>query len=402
MPADAPMPATHGRTVRRILAVAAMLALVVLVYGMATRVMDARRLRERTDVAAVPTVSVVTPQPAGAAAALELPGRVEAYARAPIYARVSGYLKAWYADIGASVHAGQLLAEIETPDLDQQLLQAEAELADAKANAALAEATAKRWQALLASDSVSQQEVDEKATDSAAKKSQVKALQANVERYQALKRFTRIVAPFDGIVTKRSTDVGSLINVGSAQGPELFVVSDLRRLRVYVNVPQNYTGDIRPGTKATLSVPEHAGKQYGAAVQSMSHAIDPESGSMLVQLTADNAGSELLPGGFARVRFEVPPTAGALAVPSSALIFDKSGLRVATMTADGTVALKRVVLSRDLGATIELSSGLAADDKVIENPPDGIGDGDPVRLAAAPASSAAAPTAAGQDGHARH
>jgi RND family efflux transporter MFP subunit len=220
-----------------------------------------------------------------------------------------------------------------------------------------------------------------------------------VERYQALKRFTRIVAPFDGIITKRSTDVGSLINVGSAQGPELFVVSDLRKLRVYVNVPQNYTTDIRPGTKATLSVPEHAGKQYGAAVQSMSHAIDPESGSMLVQLTADNAGAELLPGGFARVKFEVAPSAGALSVPSSALIFDQSGLRVATVTADGKVALKRIVLSRDLGATIELSSGLAPGDEVIENPPDGIGDGDPVRVAA-PASKAAAPGAAGKDGHA--
>ncbi len=401
MPADPSTSAAQARTVRRIVAFAAIAALVVVAYGTATRLVDAKRLRERTSEAAIPTVTIVTAQPAGAGAPLELPGRIEAFARAPINARVSGYLKAWYADIGASVHAGQLLAEIETPDLDQQLLQAQAELANARANAALAGTTAQRWQSLLAGDSVSQQEVEEKTADLAAKQAEVRALQANVDRYQALKRFARIVAPFDGVVTRRSTDVGALINVGSAQGPELFVVSDLSKLRVYVNVPQNYTSQIHPGAQATLTVPEQPGKQYGATVQAMANAIDPDSGSMLVQLTVANATSGLLPGGFARVRFDIPSAAGALSIPASALIFDKDGLQVATLGPGDKVRLEQVTLSRDLGATVELSSGIKPTDKVIENPPDGIANGDAVRVAVL-ASQPAEAGAAGRDGHAGH
>ncbi len=382
MPADTPSPASPARTVRRIVTIAAFAALVVVVYGAATRIVDAKRLRDRTADAAVPTVTIVAPEPAAAGAPLELPGRVEAFAQAPIYARVSGYLKAWYADIGAKVRAGQLLAEIETPDLDQQLLQAQAELANARANAALAETTAKRWQSLLASDSVSQQEVEEKTADLAAKQAEVRALQANVDRYQTLKQFARIVVPFDGVVTRRETDVGALINAGSAQGPELFVVADLGKLRVYVNVPQNYTSQVHPGTQATLTVPERPGHQYAATVQSTSNAIDPASGSMLVQLTVANASSELLPGGFARVRFDIPSAAGALSIPASALIFDKNGLQVATLGTGDKVVLKPVTLSRDMGATVELSAGITPTDKVIENPPDGVANGDTVRVAA--------------------
>lgn len=382
MQVDAPTPASPARTVRRIVTIAAFAALVVVMYGAATRLVDAQRLRDRTADAAVSTVTIVAPEPAAAGAPLELPGRVEAFAQAPIYARVSGYLKAWYADIGAKVRAGQLLAEIETPDLDQQLLQAQAELANARANAALAETTAKRWQSLLASDSVSQQEVEEKTADLAAKQAEVRALQANVDRYQTLKQFARIVAPFDGVVIRRETDVGALINVGSAQGPELFVVADLGKLRVYVNVPQNYTSQVHPGTQATLTVPERPGQQYAATVQSTSNAIDPASGSMLVQLTVANASSELLPGGFARVRFDIPSAAGALSIPASALIFDKNGLQVATLGTGDKVVLKPVTLSRDMGATVELSAGITPTDKVIENPPDGVANGDTVRVAA--------------------
>ncbi|HQR49338.1 MAG TPA: efflux RND transporter periplasmic adaptor subunit [Steroidobacteraceae bacterium] len=401
MPADTPSPASPARTVRRIVTIAAFAAVVVVVYGAATRIVDAQRLRDRTADAAVPTVTIVTPGPAAAGAPLELPGRVEAFAQAPIYARVSGYLKAWYADIGTKVRAGQLLAEIETPDLDQQLLQAQAELANARANAALAETTAKRWQSLLASDSVSQQEVEEKTADLAARQAEVRALQANVDRYQALKQFARIVAPFDGVVTRRETDVGALINVGSAQGPELFVVADLGKLRVYVNVPQNYASQVHPGTEATLTVPERPGRQYAATVQSTSNAIDPASGSMLVQLTVANASSELLPGGFARVRFDIPSAAGALSIPASALIFDKDGLQVATLGTGDKVVLKPVTLSRDMGATVELSAGITPTDKVIENPPDGVANGDAVRVAA-PAEKPGAAGAKGQDGHAGH
>jgi membrane fusion protein, multidrug efflux system len=401
MPADPAVPAAPRPALRRAIVAIALIAAAVLGGGIATRLWEGRTLRERAEADAVPVVVVHAPGTAEAADSLELPGRIEAYARAPIYARVSGYLKRWYADIGASVKAGQLLAEIETPDLDQQLLQAQAELANARANAALAATTARRWQALLATDSVSQQEVDEKAGDLAARQSQVNALQANVERYQALKRFARIEAPFDGVVTGRSTDVGALINVGSAQGSELFEVSDTSTLRVYVNVPQNYATVVGRGTKASISVPERPGQRYAATVQSLSHAISTQSGSMLVQLTADNADARLLPGGFARVRFDLAPMSGTLTIPSSALIFGKAGLRVATVAADGKVVMKPVTLARDDGATVELAAGLEPGDKVIESPQDGIANGDPVRIAA-PAEPATASAHSGKPERARH
>lgn len=366
----------------------AVIAGIVVIGGIATRHSEAARLRERADALAVPTVAVIAPALAGGYATLDLPGRIEAHARAPIYARVSGYLKSWNVDIGAKVKAGQLLAEIETPDLDQQLLQAQAELASANANAALATTTAKRWKSLLATDAVSRQEAEEKAGDMATKQSVVNALQANVERFQAMKRFTRIVAPFDGVVTARSTDVGSLINVGGAPGSELFVVSDTKKLRVYVSLPQSYVSAVKQGTKARLSVPENPGKFYSATVQSLSQAINTGSGSMLIQLAADNASAELLPGGFANVSFDLPRAAGTLSIPPSALMFGKDGLRVATVGADSTVLLKPVTVFRDLGAIVELASGLLAADKVIESPPDGIGNGDRVRAAAVEAKTA--------------
>jgi RND family efflux transporter MFP subunit len=356
-------------------------AMVVVAAGVVSRRSLAAGLRERADAQAVRSVVVISPAPAGVAAALDLPGRIEAWSRAPIYARVSGYLKSWSADIGAPVKAGQLLAEIETPDLDQQLLQAQAELATAKANAALAEATAKRWEELLASGMVTRQGTEEKTGDLAAKMSVVRGLQANVERNQTLKRFTRIVAPFDGVVTVRATDVAALINAGGTPGSELFVVSDTRKLRVYVSVPHSLVSMLRPGSQARLAVPERPGKSYAAAVQSMSQAISSASGSMLVQLSVDNSDGELLPGGFANVNFEMSRAAGTLNIPPSALIFDKSGLRVATVGEGDKVVLKPVKVSRDLGTTIELASGLSPDDRVIESPPDGVDNGDRVRIA---------------------
>lgn len=366
----------------------AAVAVGVAATGVMSRRGDAVALNERTQAQAVRTVSVITPAAAGRAAALELPGRIEAWSRAPIYARVSGYLKAWRADIGTPVKAGQLLAEIETPDLDQQLLQAQAELATAKANTALSEATARRWQELQASGMVTRQGVEEKNGDLAAKQSVVRALNANVERFETLKRFTRITAPFDGVVTARNTDVGALIGVGGAAGSELFVVSDTRRLRVYVSLPQLLVGSVKAGSVARLTVPEQPGKVHPATVQSMSQAISSGSGGMLVQLAVDNPGSELLPGSFANVSFEVPRAAGVLSIPPSALIFDKTGLRVATVDGGDKVVLKPVKIARDLGTSIEIASGLTAQDRVIESPPDGVGAGDTVRVANAQAASA--------------
>jgi len=332
---------------RRGLRLAGLIALVVVVAivvaGIATRAADARRLRTWTDDQAVPTVTVAPPSTDKDGAPLQLPGRTQAYSRAPLFARVSGYLKSWSVDIGGKVKAGQLIAEIETPDLDQQLLQAKGALASSQANAALAATTAKRWQSMLGSDSVSKQEVDEKTADYTAKLAMQRAAQADVDRIQALKGFTRIIAPFDGVVTARNTDVGALINAGGGTGPELFEVSDIRKLRVYVRVPQNYAPSIHDGDTAELTVPEYPGKTFSAKVEA-----------------AD---------------------ASAFNIPASALVFDAKGMRVATLGADNRVKFKRVTIARDLGKTIELGSGLDPQDRVIENPPDGLDDGDPVKLA---------------------
>ncbi|NYE58857.1 RND family efflux transporter MFP subunit [Duganella sp. 1224] len=340
---------------------------------------------EQVNVASAPIVPTVNVLAATqiTGAPLELPARIEPWQRAPIYARVSGYLKSWSVDIGAPVKAGQALADIETPDLDQQLLQAKAELASARSNLTLAASTAKRWQGLLAADAVSRQEADEKAGDLAAKQAAVSAMQANVDRVQALQHYTRLVAPFDGVVTTRNTDVGALISVGGAPGSELFVVSDISRLRVYVNVPQRQVAAIKVGDKAELSVPERPGKTYTATVQSLSQAINASSGAMLVQLTVQNDSRELLPGGYASIHFDAPLSSAALSIPPSALIFNKAGTQVATVGKDNRVVMKQITVGRDLGNVLEVASGIDRNDQVISNPPDGVATGDLVRVAAA-------------------
>lgn len=363
-----------------------LIALVAVIIGIVVRLRDNQHLREWTDAQAIPTVVVNLPGAGKNVVTLDLPGRLEAYARAPIYARVSGYLKSWKVDIGSTVKTGQLLAEIETPDLDQQLLQAKADLVSAESAASLSATTAKRWQAMLGSDAVSRQEVDEKTGDLANKQAMVKAAQANVARYQAMKGFTRIVAPFDGTVTARTTDVGALINAGSGVGPELFVISDTHKLRVYVSVPQNYAPGIKAGGKTKVSVPEYPGKFYPASVESSAQSINAASGAMLVQLVVDNAAGELLPGGYAVISFALPNTKPALSIPGSALIFDKAGLHVATVDKADKIVLKPVTIARDTGKLVEIGSGLTAEDRVIESPPDGIVDGEPVHVAVSEAT----------------
>ena len=390
MPSDPSTPAVSQRGLRIAGAIAVVVALAVVITGLVSRASGNARLREWTDAQAVPTVAVAAPTQSGDNGALVLPGRLEAYSRAPLYARVSGYLKSWKVDIGATVKAGDLLADIEAPDLDQQLLQAKANLGTAQANVALSATTAKRWQSLLTTGAVSKQDVDEKNGDLAAKQAIVKASQADVERLQALKGFTRIVAPFDGVVTARNTDVGALINVGSSAGQELFVISDTKKLRVYVSVPQTYVPSIPPGTKATITVPDRPGKTYLATVETSSQAVNVSSGSTLMQLGLDNANGDLLPGGFANVSLELPGNAAALRIPSSALLFDKNGLRVATVGQDNKVVLKHVTIARDFGQTIEIGTGIAADDRIVQSPPDGIADGDAVRIAEAPSAAAKA------------
>jgi RND family efflux transporter MFP subunit len=369
----------------------AIVAIVIVVHGAMTRASENSRLRDWTDAQALPTVAVISPTNNVNDSGLELPGRLEAYARAPIYARVSGYLKNYKVDIGAQVKAGQLLAEIETPDLDQQLSQGRADLVTAQANEKLAKLTSDRWQTIVKTGAVAKQDADEKLGDYQAKQAMTQASRANVDRFLAMKNFTRITAPFDGVVTARNTDVGALINVGGAAGQELFVVSDTHKLRIYVNVPQNYVPLVPPGTKATMMVPEQPEKKFQATVESSAQAVNATSGTTLMQLGVDNASGELLPGGFVTVRLDLPSTAGVLSVPSSALIFNAKGLSVATVGSDNRVVVKPVTVARDLGKTIEIRDGIKPDDKVIESPPDGIATGTEVRIAAQQPANAAVP-----------
>lgn len=356
------------------------LAVVIVVGGLSTRWSRAEQLSDSAAQQSVRAVALVAPTPISAQT-MQLPGRIEAWSRAPIYARVSGYLKSWQVDIGLPVKAGQALAEIETPDLDQELLQARAELERARTDANLADTTARRWQSLLNSNAVSRQEVEERTADQAAKRSAVNAAQANVERGQALQQFKHLKAPFAGIVTARNTDVGSLINVGMTPGSELFVVSDVSRLRVYVNVPQRMVAGLQAGSRAQLRVPERPGKAYTATVQSLAQAIDAGSGTMRVQLSVDNAAGELLPGAYATVQFDAAQGQAALGLPPSALIIDRQGVQIATLDAEGKARLKPVTIARDLGNTVALAEGLAESDRVIDSPPDGIANGDALRVA---------------------
>jgi RND family efflux transporter MFP subunit len=394
MPPDVPArpaaPRPPARGLRRLGIVCALLALAIIAYGLVSRAAQNSRLQALTETQAVPTVALVSPSPVENRSGLELPGRLEAFIRAPIYARVPGYLKSWTHDIGSPVKAGDVLGEIDTPDLDQQLLQAKADLGVAQANAQLAEITAKRWQALAGTDAVAKQDVDTRTFTWNANIAQVKAAQANLDRLLAEEGFKRLIAPFDGIVTARDTDIGALINGGASGGAELFVVSETRKLRVYVNVPQNYVPSVPPGTEATLSVPEHPGTLYHGTVEASSQAVIPSTGTTLMEILVDNAAHQMMPGDYASIHLNVAPAAGVLSVPSSALIFDARGLSLATVDPTDHVLLKPVTLQRDLGTVVEVASGLALSDQVIENPPDGIGNGAAVHRVKAPLPAPAA------------
>jgi RND family efflux transporter MFP subunit len=371
-----------------------LVALGVVVYGLIARSAQGARLKELTEEQAVPNVAVVTPSQGENQTGLDLPGRLQAYIQAPIYARVPGYLKSWKHDIGSKVKAGELLAEIDTPDIDQQLMQARAALAGAEANAKLSQISAKRWQSLADTDAVSKQDVDQRTFTYDANVAQVKAAQANVDRLVAEEGFKRLEAPFDGMVTARDTDIGQLINVGSSGGQELFVVAKTDKLRVYVAVPQNFVPSVPAGTKAVIRVPEHPDRTFLGTVEASSGAVVPSSGTTLMQIIVDNAAGELMPGGYASIRLQAASVTKAVSVPSSALIFNAKGLSIATVDGNGHVQIKAVTMNRDLGPIVELATGLSASDQVITSPPDGIADGDVVHVikpAAAAAGKATAP-----------
>jgi RND family efflux transporter MFP subunit len=400
MSPDPAPPVVTRRSLRIAAVLAAVLVAGIVLVGIMSRKMADARLSQWTEDQAVPVVAVATPDTRGRRTTIDLPGRLEAYSQAQIFARVSGYIKDWKADIGTPVKAGQLLAEIDAPDLDQQIMQAQADLTSAEANAGLSKVTLERGQSLIPSGAISKQDLDQRTADYGNKQGLVRSSQANLDRLRVLEKYKRITAPFDGLVTARTTDVGSLINAGSGGGPALFVVSEISRLRGYVNVPQNAVPSVKIGTKAQITVPEYPGRTFPATVEASAQAVDAASGTTRMQLVVDNANGELMTGSFANVRLEVPGPDTSINVPASALIFDQSGLRIATVDAGNRVVLKPVTISRDLGNEIEIASGLAADDRVITTPPDGIASGDQVRIAGTPGSVAepeAASTRRAQD-----
>jgi RND family efflux transporter MFP subunit len=329
-------------------------------------------------------VVTVKPSQAPASEKLVLPGSVQAYYEAPIYARTSGYLKLWYTDIGTVVKKGQLLAEIETPEVDQELTQAQADLATAEANYQLAKTTDERWQALLTTGSVSKQDADQRAGDAAARKAAVQSAAANVARLRDLESFKRVLAPFDGVVTQRNTDIGALINAGQSPGSALFHVADTHRLRIYVSVPQPYAAAVAPGNSADLIFAEHPGKNFPAKVAFTAQALDPATRTLQVELQVDNPIGELFPGAYAEVHFKLASPASMLRLPVNAIMFRAAGLQVATVSSNHQVRLKSITEGRDFGTSIEVLSGVATDDDVILNPPDSISDGASVRIAPPP------------------
>ncbi|MBN3722777.1 efflux RND transporter periplasmic adaptor subunit [Burkholderia sp. Ac-20379] len=383
-----------------IAAIAALVAIGTAATGIVDRIHAKQEMTTWSATQAVPTVVAYTPSTAAAGSALVLPGHLSAFENAPIHAQVSGYLHAWYADIGAHVKAGQLLGLIDTPELDQQLQQARADLQSAQANEKLAASTAARWTKMLQQDSVSQQETDEKTSDLAAKQAIVAAAQANVGRLDALEGFKRITAPFDGVVTARKTDIGQLISAGNGAGPELFAVSDVHQLRVYVSVPQSEAAAIHAGMSATLTVPEHPGQTFQAKLVDTDDSIADSTGTLLVQLMVDNSDGKLIPGEYTEVHFALPKDGHTLTIPASSLIFRQNGLQVAVVGKDNHAILKNVTIGTDLGTHVQIATGLDADDRVIDNPPDSLSSGDPVRLSTPGGNGSATASAAASTEHA--
>jgi len=351
----------------------------VAAWGIIGRVRAQNKLEKQTQLQNTIPVNVTHPRTDDAAEDLALPGDVQAWSDAPIYARTSGYLKRWKVDIGSSVKAGQVLAEIDTPEVDQQLAQAHADLGSAQANQQLAQSTAERWKALLAIDSVSPQEADEKSGDAAAKAAALASSQANLNRLRQLQGFKNIVAPFDGVITARNVDVGDLINPGVSGQQELFHLVDTHQLRIYVQLPQSYAASVTPGMDAELRFAEHPGQTFPAKVLHTANAIDPTTRTMLVQLVADNAKKILLPGSYVEVHFQLPVNEKVLRVPDNTLLFRGSAIQVASVDAKNHVALKTVTLGRDFGKEVEVLTGVDAKDNLIINPPDSIATGDAVR-----------------------
>ncbi len=350
-------------------------------WGIFTRMGDESALAKKAQDASVPTVQLVAVTAGPAAEDVVLPGTVQPLIEAPIYARTNGYVKEWYTDIGTPVKKGQILALLDTPEVDQQLRQAEADLATAQANEALAQSTAKRWAALAATDSVSKQENDERQADALAKKALLASARANLDRLHELEGFKRVIAPFDGVVTARQTDIGALINSGASQGGALFRVTDNSKLRIYVQVPEAYAPMMKKGVKVQLSIAELPGKSFEAELTRSAEAMDSQSRTLQVEIQYNNAQHDIIPGGFAQVHFKLPLAEGKPHVPVSALIFRANGLQIAKIDEQSHAHIVPIKLGRDFGRDVEVVSGVDSGDKIIASPPDSLNDGDVVRVA---------------------
>ena len=380
-----PGPGARGRTAI-LVAVAAFAALAILIYsGIYSRAAAESRLKQRTEEAAIPTVAVVFPKEGAPTQEIVLPGNTRAFSDAPIYARTSGYLKRWYFDIGAHVQKGQLLAEIETPEIDQQLLQARADLDTAQANLNIAKITASRWQDLVSTGSVSQQETDQAVSNLSAVKAAAESSAANVRRLEQLQSFEKVYAPFDGIITARNTDIGALIDAGaSAQPKELFHMAAIHTLRLYVAVPEVYSRAARSGAPATLTLDEFPGQTFHGTLVRNANSIDLASRTLLVEVDVDNPTGQLLPGAYVFVHLKLPGQTRSVTVPSNTLIFRKEGLQVGLVRND-KAELIPVKIGRDYGSSVEIVSGLQPTDAVIVDPSDSLVAGMPVRLSNKPA-----------------
>jgi len=351
-------------------------------------------LKTSTDEMSVPTVTILHPKTGPGQVTLTLPGNVQAFYDSPIFARTDGYLKKWYVDIGGAVKEGQLLAEIDSPEVDQQLIQAQASRDQATANLNLSRTTAVRWEGLLKTNAVSQQEVDEKEGDLAARQADFANADANVRRLENLQSFEKVVAPFDGIVTQRNTDIGNLINAGaSGPGQQLFRVAQIGTLRVYVQVPEAYSASITPGTEAQIALASSPGQPATGKVVSTAGSIDPGSRTLMTEIQVPNPDDKLMPGGYAQVHFDIVLPHPPLVIPANTLLFRTAGSQVGIVDADHTVQLKKVQIGRDFGTTVEITDGITADDSVILNPSDSLTAGTKVNVKeqAPPPAAAGAP-----------
>jgi RND family efflux transporter MFP subunit len=376
MTADAPPPARGSRGALILVVVVLAAAAVTAAWGIRSRANVLTELTRETRETSALAVSVIALTRGSAPEEITLPGNVLPYTDAAIYARTTGYLSQRLADIGSRVTAGQVLAEIDTPEIDQQLLQARADLASAKANETLARTTSERYQDLIKSDSVSRQDLDNANGTYEARKAAVLSADANVKRLQALEKFKTIHAPFAGIITARNTDIGALIGSGSATR-ELFHVAAIDRLRVTVNVPEMYARAAKPGMAASVELQERPGRQFPGRIARTAGSIDPASRTLLVEIDLDNKSGELMPGSYAEVHFKLPTDAATFRLPVNTLIFRTDGLRVAIVK-NGTVALIPITLGRDFGNTVEVVSGLTGAELVVVNPPDSLTDGQTV------------------------